>query len=136
MPFAVVGSNTVVEVGGKKVRGRLYPWGIVEGKQNFQLRNLYALSFFFSLFLSVFSLSICLHSFIQAISVAPLQVHYRLTTQRRSRHSMDTVPEFHAEVPQATASERLAQDPTCTWRPERDSNPWHDPLDERLRIYQ
>ena len=32
IPFAVVGSNTVVEVNGKKVRGRLYPWGIVEGK--------------------------------------------------------------------------------------------------------
>ena len=30
IPFAVVGSNTVVEVGGKKVRGRLYPWGIAE----------------------------------------------------------------------------------------------------------
>ncbi|XP_014679522.1 PREDICTED: septin-5-like [Priapulus caudatus] len=30
IPFAVIGSNTVVEVNGKKVRGRLYPWGIVE----------------------------------------------------------------------------------------------------------
>jgi len=30
IPFAVIGSNTIVEVGGKKVRGRLYPWGIVE----------------------------------------------------------------------------------------------------------
>jgi len=26
-----MGSNTVVEINGKKVRGRLYPWGIVEG---------------------------------------------------------------------------------------------------------
>src|SRR6218665_531693 len=32
-------------------------------------------------------------------------------TQRRSRHSTDTVSEFHAEAPQATASEGLAQDP-------------------------
>ena len=32
IPFAVVGSNTVVEAGGKKIRGRMYPWGIVEGK--------------------------------------------------------------------------------------------------------
>lgn len=31
VPFAVVGSNTVIEVEGKKVRGRKYPWGIVEG---------------------------------------------------------------------------------------------------------
>lgn len=30
VPFAVVGSNTIVEVGGRKIRGRLYPWGIVE----------------------------------------------------------------------------------------------------------
>ncbi|XP_042214714.1 septin-7-like isoform X3 [Homarus americanus] len=30
VPFAVVGSNTTVEVEGKKVRGRKYPWGIVE----------------------------------------------------------------------------------------------------------
>ncbi|GFN77207.1 septin-7 [Plakobranchus ocellatus] len=30
VPFAVVGSNRVIEVGGKRVRGRQYPWGIVE----------------------------------------------------------------------------------------------------------
>src|SRR6218665_2114541 len=33
------------------------------------------------------------------------------TTQRPSRHSMNTVPEFYAETPQATASEGLAQGP-------------------------
>lgn len=31
VPFAVVGSNTVIEVGeGQKVRGRRYPWGVVD----------------------------------------------------------------------------------------------------------
>lgn len=30
VPFAVVGSNTVVENQGRKVRGRVYPWGVVE----------------------------------------------------------------------------------------------------------
>ena len=30
IPFAVVGSNVVVEVNNKKVRGRSYPWGVVE----------------------------------------------------------------------------------------------------------
>jgi len=30
IPFAVVGSNAVLEVKGKKVRGRAYPWGVVE----------------------------------------------------------------------------------------------------------
>jgi len=40
-----------------------------------------------------------IYSFIQTI--ASLQV---TTIQKRSQHSMDTVPEFHAEAPQATAS--------------------------------
>jgi len=30
VPFAVVGSNTVIEADGKKLRGRRYPWGVVE----------------------------------------------------------------------------------------------------------
>ena len=30
VPFAVVGSNTVFEVNGKRVRGRTYPWGVVD----------------------------------------------------------------------------------------------------------
>lgn len=29
-PFAVCGSTQILEVRGKKVRGRMYPWGIVE----------------------------------------------------------------------------------------------------------
>ena len=32
VPFAVVGSNMILEAGGKRVRGRQYPWGIAEGK--------------------------------------------------------------------------------------------------------
>uniref|UniRef100_A0A8C2KGF1 Septin n=1 Tax=Cyprinus carpio TaxID=7962 RepID=A0A8C2KGF1_CYPCA len=30
MPLAVVGSNVVIEVNGRKVRGRQYPWGVAE----------------------------------------------------------------------------------------------------------
>ncbi|XP_060112864.1 septin-7-like [Heteronotia binoei] len=30
LPLAVVGSNTIVEVGGRRVRGRRYPWGVAE----------------------------------------------------------------------------------------------------------
>jgi cell division control protein 11 len=30
MPFAIVGSEEVLEIGGKKVRARQYPWGVVE----------------------------------------------------------------------------------------------------------
>lgn len=30
MPFAIVGSEEVVEIGGREVRARQYPWGVVE----------------------------------------------------------------------------------------------------------
>ena len=30
IPFSVVGSNQPIEAQGKKVRGRLYPWGVLE----------------------------------------------------------------------------------------------------------
>jgi len=30
VPFAVVGANAMVEIKGKKMRGRQYPWGVVE----------------------------------------------------------------------------------------------------------
>ncbi|MCL4131339.1 UNVERIFIED_CONTAM: hypothetical protein GTU68_021545 [Idotea baltica] len=30
VPFAVVGSTTILDIGGKKVRGRQYPWGVIE----------------------------------------------------------------------------------------------------------
>ncbi|KAG1678949.1 Septin-7 [Nymphon striatum] len=30
VPFAVVGSNTIIDNNGKKIRGRKYPWGVVE----------------------------------------------------------------------------------------------------------
>ena len=29
LPFAVVGSNCVLEENGEKIRGRRYPWGVV-----------------------------------------------------------------------------------------------------------
>lgn len=30
MPFAIVGSEEVVDVGGRRIRARQYPWGLVE----------------------------------------------------------------------------------------------------------
>ena len=30
VPFAVVGSNMIMDVDGKKTRGRKYPWGVVD----------------------------------------------------------------------------------------------------------
>ena len=32
IPFAVVGSNYIVDVDGERKRGRKYPWGLVESK--------------------------------------------------------------------------------------------------------
>src|SRR6218665_2708030 len=55
--------------------------------------------------------TLIIHSFIQTISIAPLQVHYYSEAQRHFRHSTDTVSEFRAEAPQATVSEGLAQGP-------------------------
>lgn len=31
IPFAIIGSNVQVESKGRKFRGRVYPWGVVEG---------------------------------------------------------------------------------------------------------
>ena len=30
IPFAVIGSNTIIESGGTRIRGRIYPWGIID----------------------------------------------------------------------------------------------------------
>lgn len=30
IPFGIIGSNTVIESGNKRVRGRVYPWGIID----------------------------------------------------------------------------------------------------------
>lgn len=32
MPFAVSGSCQILEVNGRRFRGRIYPWGVLEGK--------------------------------------------------------------------------------------------------------
>src|SRR6218665_3615977 len=61
-----------------------------------------------------------IHSFSQAISIAPLQVRYY--SEALPIYSTDTVSEFHVEAPsQATANEGLVQGPYVAV--ERDSNP-------------
>jgi len=52
-----------------------------------------------------------IYSFIQAISLALLQAQYQLEALLT-----DIVSKFHAEAPQATASEGLAQGPYATLR--------------------
>ena len=37
LPFAVVGSNCVLEENGEKIRGRRYPWGVVNVSDKFFL---------------------------------------------------------------------------------------------------
>lgn len=48
IPFAVVGSNTIIEVAGQKVRGRQYPWGVVDGRWLYSLSILYDLLYILS----------------------------------------------------------------------------------------
>ena len=62
-----------------------------------------------------------IHSFNRAISIAPLQVHY-YSEALPTHCSTDIVLEFHAEAPQTTASEGLAQGSYMA-AIERDSNP-------------
>lgn len=39
LPFAIVGSNTVLDADGKSFRGRQYPWGIVNSKFNLKISS-------------------------------------------------------------------------------------------------
>jgi len=62
----------------------------------------------------LFYTQICLFSiwnFSHSFRLFLYRVFKSTTAQRHSRHSTDTVPEFHAEAPQATVSEGLAQGP-------------------------
>lgn len=52
IPFAVIGSNVQVEGKGRRFRGRLYPWGVVEGTTHKVM--------FFKKFSSFFLVSVCL----------------------------------------------------------------------------
>ena len=38
LPFAVVGSNCVLDINGEKIRGRRYPWGVVNVSIEFCFR--------------------------------------------------------------------------------------------------
>lgn len=40
LPFAIIGSDEEINVGGRIVRGRQYPWGTVEGMQSIICRAL------------------------------------------------------------------------------------------------
>src|SRR6218665_1363160 len=59
-----------------------------------------------SLPMSSLSCAKSFHSLIHAFRLFLWRLFKSTTTQRRSRHSTYTVPEFHAEAPQATVSER------------------------------
>ena len=67
-------------------------------------------------------------SFIHSFRLFLQHLFKSTTTQRRSRHCTDTVSEFHAEAPQATASEGL--NPRSLPGSQSRSQT-HDPSDER-----
>jgi len=70
-----------------------------------------------------------IHS-IPSYRLSPWCLFKSTTTRRHSRHSVDTVSEFHSKAPQATASEGIAQGPYVAART------GFEPSDERRRIYQ
>src|SRR6218665_2076998 len=57
-----------------------------------------------------------IHTFIHSFKLFPRRLFKSTTTERHSRHSTDTVPEFHDAAPQATVSEGLAQGPCVAAR--------------------
>jgi septin family protein len=83
VPFAVVGSNTVIEVAGKKVRGRQYPWGVVEGE--FLSTLLVLCSKSESLIVAYLQNSLCLNSLLQKHieSIGVNYIHSRLRTSTK-----------------------------------------------------
>ena len=52
LPFALVGSEETHDVSGKQVRGRKYPWGVVEGNPRNLCPQISELSQLWQLFLS------------------------------------------------------------------------------------
>src|SRR6218665_1315654 len=74
----------------------------------------------------ILSVPFCPSHFVRTILSVPfcpyhfVPYHFVLEPepQKRSRHSTDTMPEFHAEAPQARQLPKVP-----TWRLERDSNP-------------
>lgn len=39
IPFAVVGSNYILDINGERKRGRKYPWGTVESKKHISKKD-------------------------------------------------------------------------------------------------
>lgn len=49
LPFAVVGSNCVLDINGEKIRGRRYPWGVVNVSKLYRKKNTFSITLFFFL---------------------------------------------------------------------------------------
>lgn len=45
VPFAIVGANSVIEIDGRRVRGRKYPWGVAEGKDGLRKKVVVEMDF-------------------------------------------------------------------------------------------
>jgi septin 4 len=103
IPFAVVGSNTIFEVGGKKFRGRQYPWGVVDGKMIYFFDLCRSFQMFFP------SISLSFHSTVEN----PLHSDFiKLRTMLISTHMQDlndTTQDVHYENFRAQCIAQMAQ---------------------------
>ena len=97
IPFAVVGSNTIFEVGGKKFRGRQYPWGVVDGET-------------LKILLSIYPTNLC---FLLWTVENPLHSDFiKLRTMLISTHMQDlndTTQDVHYENFRAQCIAQMAQ---------------------------
>jgi septin 4 len=100
IPFAVVGSNTIFEVGGKKFRGRQYPWGVVDGEK------------FLKLFMPICLTQLIFSSLLQTVE-NPLHSDFiKLRTMLISTHMQDlndTTQDVHYENFRAQCIAQMAQ---------------------------
>ena len=84
IPFAVCGANAMVEVAGKKVRGRQYPWGVVEVENPehcdfVKLRSMLITHMQVDIFMSL----ICN----QRLRIVTIQVQVRVSPSQESKSS-------------------------------------------------
>lgn len=96
IPFAIVGSTQMIEVKGKSVRGRLYPWGVVE------VENPEHCDFL--------KLRTMLITHMQDLQEVTHDLHYENFRAQRLLHSKDTGKRMEENIKDNTLSALQAKD--------------------------